>query len=78
MASGALDIVTGSNGSNASFLRHSAEILAEKEGIQELAAVAGEVFTGRKTGLPAPTDDQIRAWTADARWQLAELLEPEE
>ena len=59
-------------------LRRSEEVLADSEGIAELAAVAGEVFTGRKNGLPAPTDEQIRSWAAEARWQLAELLEPEE
>lgn len=59
-------------------LRRSEEVLGDSEGIAELAAVAGEVFTGRKNGLPAPTDEQIRSWAAEARWQLAELLEPEE
>lgn len=59
-------------------LRHSAEILQDGEGVKELAAVIGEVFTGRKSGLPAPSDEQIRNWAAEARWQLAELLEPEE
>jgi exonuclease SbcD len=59
-------------------LRRSSEVLGSAEGMKELAAVAGEVFTGRKNGLPAPTDKQIRNWTNEARWQLAELLEPEE
>ncbi len=59
-------------------LRTAAKALDDKEGVQELAQVVGEVFTGRKNGLPAPTDDQLRGWTAEARWQLAELLEPEE
>ncbi len=59
-------------------LRRVDEVLDDQESMQELASVVGEVFTGRKNGLPAPTDDQIRAWTAEARWQLAELLEPEE
>ncbi len=48
------------------------------QGDEELAQVVGEVFTGRKNGLAAPTAEQLREWTAEARWQLAELLEPEE
>lgn len=59
-------------------LRRSDEVLDEHEGIRELAAVVGEVYAGRKNGLPAPTDEQIAEWTAEAKWQLAELLEPEE
>ncbi len=59
-------------------LRTADETADAKQGVQELAQVVGEVFTGRKNGLPAPTDEQVRSWTAEARWQLAELLEPEE
>jgi DNA repair exonuclease SbcCD nuclease subunit len=59
-------------------LRHSTEVLQEPEGVQELAGVVGDLFTGRKNALPAPTDEQIRDWASEARWELAELLEPEE
>ncbi len=59
-------------------LRTAEEALEDREGVRELAKVVGEVFTGRKNGLPAPTDEQVRSWTAEARWELAELLEPEE
>ncbi len=59
-------------------LRRAGEVLEDREGLKELAAVVGEVYTGRKNSLPAPTDDQIKDWAAEARWQLAELLEPED
>lgn len=59
-------------------LRTVNDALDDKEGIGELAQVVGEVFTGRKNGLAAPTDEQVRAWATEARWQLAELLEPED
>jgi exonuclease SbcD len=73
-----LDARAGSDDFLGAVLRKSADVLDSDEGIKELAAVVGDVFTGRKNGLPAPTDEQIRNWTAEARWQLAELLEPEE
>lgn len=59
-------------------LRSAIEALQEAESRKDLAGVVGEVFTGRKNGLPAPTDEQIAGWTAEARWELAELLEPED
>lgn len=59
-------------------LRRASEVLESREGVQELAAVVGEVYTGRKNGLPAPTDEQVMEWATEARWELAELLEPEE
>ena len=59
-------------------LRQAADVLDQNEGVEELAAVVGDVFTGRKNSLPAPTDEQVRKWTAEARWRLAELLEPED
>jgi DNA repair exonuclease SbcCD nuclease subunit len=59
-------------------LRLSAGEADDEEARKELAAVVGEVFTGRRNGLPAPTDKQVMEWAEEARWQLAELLEPEE
>jgi hypothetical protein len=59
-------------------LRLSEGIAEDEEARKELAAVVGEVFTGRRNGLPAPSDAQVMEWAAEARWQLAELLEPEE
>ena len=59
-------------------LRTANDSLESVEGLRELAGVVGDVYTGRKNGLPAPTDEQLRTWSAEARWELVELLEPEE
>lgn len=59
-------------------LRRMNETNEEPEAVKELAGVVGDVFSGRKSGLPAPTDDQLREWLEEARWRLAEALEPEE
>ncbi len=59
-------------------LRTANDSLESVDGLQELAGVVGDVYTGRKNGLPSPTDEQLRTWSSEARWQLVELLEPEE
>lgn len=59
-------------------LRRMNETIDEPEAAKELSGVVGEVFSGRKNGLPAPTDEQVRMWLDEARWRLAEALEPEE
>jgi hypothetical protein len=59
-------------------LRRSRESIEDPRQRREMAAVVGEVFTGRRNGLAAPTEAQVAGWTDEARWHLAELLEPEE
>ena len=59
-------------------LRRMSETTEDPTAVKELAGVVSEVFTGRKSGLPAPSDDQVREWLDEARWRLAEALEPEE
>ena len=36
-----------------------------------------EVFSGRRDRLALPVEAEIREWVEEARWRLAELLEPE-
>jgi DNA repair exonuclease SbcCD nuclease subunit len=59
-------------------LRRSRESIEDPRQRREMAAVVGEVFTGRRNGLAAPAEAQVAGWTDEARWHLAELLEPEE
>lgn len=59
-------------------LRRLQEVLEDEDGVKELSGVVGDVFTGRKNGLQAPSNEQVRDWAKEARWELAGLLEPEE
>ena len=58
-------------------LRRAAAASESSADAERLTAAVGEVFTGRRNGLPAATADNIETWTDEARWYLAELLEPE-
>jgi hypothetical protein len=44
---------------------------------QRIADSLAEVYTGRRSGLPKPTGEQLARWSEEARWKLVELLEPE-
>lgn len=44
---------------------------------EELRPLLDEVFSGRRGRLPAPSEEDLRGWLNDARWYVAELLEPE-
>ena len=47
----------------------------ESDEIDRLTEVVSAVYSGRRTGLSKPDDEQVSAWAKEARWYLAELLE---
>ncbi len=59
-------------------LRSSSAMTAEPEGVEELAGLLAEVYGSRRNGLDTPAPEQVAAMAEEARWNLAELLEPEE
>jgi len=48
----------------------------ESDEIDRLTQVVADVYTGRRNGLAKPSHEQVSAWVEEARWYLAELLEP--
>ena len=43
--------------------------------IERLTGAVSDVYSGRRNGLGKPDEEQVSAWTEEARWYLAELLE---
>ena len=59
-------------------LRNAAAYSEDENSRKELIGVVNEVFAERRGGLPAATDRQLLEWTEQARWLLAETLDPED
>jgi DNA repair exonuclease SbcCD nuclease subunit len=59
-------------------LRRGAAESSTPEGMSELSGLLAEVYSGRRNGLEAPAAAQVAMLAEEARWKLAELLEPEE
>ncbi|MFW6174977.1 MAG: metallophosphoesterase family protein [Chloroflexota bacterium] len=45
---------------------------------EDVRPLLEEVFSGRRGRPEMPDDGQLREWIEEARWELAEVLEPEE
>jgi hypothetical protein len=58
-------------------LRHGAWVSSDPAGTARLSGILSDVFNGRRNGLQTPSKDDLGLWTEEARWRLAELLEPE-
>ena len=59
-------------------LRHGAYAVSDPAGAAHLSGLLSEVYSGRRGGLETPSPAQVEAWAEEARWRLAELLQPEE
>ncbi len=56
-------------------LRHGAFASTDPVGQTRYAGLLAEVYAGRRGGLEAASPAQVAAWSDEARWYLAELLE---
>lgn len=58
-------------------LRHGALIAGDRQGLERLSGAVSEVYSGRRGALEALSLSQAGELAEEARWYLAELLEPE-